>query len=801
MVRQVHSFYAAGRLALKSRSNSNFAVCIGDRIVGWTVRGWQATGALALAVLATSPATARASAGAGVATAVMGQVTVAHAASPAPQPLRFKDEVFLRDRISTASQSLARLLLGKKALLTVRELSELQLTDQADNSIVQLLWGKVAIGVARQRMRPGEIVEIRTENAIAAIRGTVVIAETLTPPGAAIPVSRVHVLSGYIDVTTPANPGAPPVRLIAPSSVTVTGNSIGVPVRLDVIARAALLSDLRPNQPPHIDVLAALAPGEQTRAGALGQVITGDGSGGSETVDPQDQSANPADATNPVGQAPITPFVSSAGVGAASVGSGLPFIYSNQVVNIPGDLYQVPAASSSNLSTDLLRSTNSTLTIGGDVLQVKGSLGSSTALPFISVRGGTLAAQTAALLRNGTLGLTGPLLNAVNASLALTGPALLEAQANSQLTATGLSPLVSLTGGSLALGAGTSGLSLDSNSAATLSGSFFAANGTAIAGSSDFVAIKSATLTDTTTSALVNLTGGTFQLSGAADGFSVSNNGTASLAGGLLAATGTAVTSTADFVLATNNGRFIVAGSAPLLSLTGGVSQIASAGSIFHLVGSGTSVDPVSGLRVGTDEPIQTGGGFLDMDGATVTTQRAVTVDVALLQATAPLLNLRGGAQLTTNGNAIDLTSKAKITNSGPYVALDGSRILVNAGALVNVAGGSFLQTGGNLINLANGSTLTINNGVLLSVSGGSIVNISGALIAFSGGGNVVNVSNALPFINIGGIPVALTGGAVASNVSITGVAIKNPLLGVITPNKALIQVNGANSKLTISGN
>ena len=277
-------------------------------------------------------------------------------------------------------------------------------------------------------MRPGEIVEIRTENAIAAIRGTVVIAETLTPPGAAIPVSRVHVLSGYIDVTTPANPGAPPVRLVAPSSVTVTGDSIGVPVGLDVIARAALLSDLRPDQPQHIDVLAALAPGEQTRAGALGQIIAGDGTGSSETVDPQDQSANPADAANPVGQAPITPLVSSGGVGAAGGGSGLPFTYTSQVVNIPGDFYQVPAASSSNLSTDLLRSTNSTLTIGGDVLQVKGSLGSGTALPFISVSGGTLAAQTAALLRNGTLGLTGPLLNAVNASLALTGPALLDAQ-------------------------------------------------------------------------------------------------------------------------------------------------------------------------------------------------------------------------------------------------------------------------------------------------------------------------------------------------------------------------------------
>ena len=213
-------------------------------------------------------------------------------------------------------------------------------------------------------------------------------------------------------------------------------------------------------------------------------------------------------------------------------------------------------------------------------------------------------------------------------------------------------------------------------------------------------------------------------------------------------------------------------------------------------------VDGVSGLRVGTEEPIQHGGGFVDMNAATVTTQRAVTVDVALLQASAPLLNLRAGAQLTANGNAIDLTSKAKVTNSAAYVALDQSRVIVNVGALVNASGGSFLQAGGNLINLANGSVLTINNGVLLSVSGGSIVNIRGALIAFSGsGGNTVNISNALAFVNIGGIPVALTGGALAANVSITGTPIKNPGLGTITPNKALIQVNGATSKLTISGN
>src|SRR3989338_7397564 len=170
-------------------------------------RGWQVAGALALALSLIPTATVQAASpeGAGVATAVSGEVTVSHSVSPAPQPLRFKDKIFYRDRISTAARSLARLLLGKKALVTVRELSELQLIDQAGTSTVQLALGKIAIGVARQRMRPGETVEIRTQNAVAAIRGTVVVAERLTPPRGSDPVTRPHLLSPYIDVTTPGN--------------------------------------------------------------------------------------------------------------------------------------------------------------------------------------------------------------------------------------------------------------------------------------------------------------------------------------------------------------------------------------------------------------------------------------------------------------------------------------------------------------------------------------------------------------------------------------------------------------------
>lgn len=791
-------------------------------------RGWQVAGVLALALLVSPTAIAQAASpeGAGVATAVSGQVTVSHAVSPAPQPLNFKDKVFYRDRISTAARSLARLLLGKKALVTVRELSELQLIDQAGTSTVDLASGKIAMGVARQRMLPGEIVEIRTQNAVAAIRGTVVVAETLIPAGATVPVTRVHVLSGYIDVTTPGNPGAPPLRLVAPSSVTVTGNTMGPAVALDATARAALLSDLRPTQSVPTSVLESLVSGEQARAAGLARIITGDGSGGDELLDVQVPHVDV--------QAPITPTAPTAP--SAGPSSSLPFIFNNQSPNITGDLYTVRGGSSQNISTDFLEATNSTVTVGGNVLKVSGAMSGTTAQPFMSLSDSTLGAQVLTLLQNGTLSLTSTLLDAVNSTvtadlgtvqsngqLTLAGSFLhavggtigapdhlLRVFAAGGVTGTGLGALFDFSGTTVNVGTVSGGQYFQvtgGSSNVTLAGPLLAAAGSAftLTGSALLDVFTKATFTDTTSQPLWNLNGGSLKLSPTANGFVAQNHGTVSLHGGLLDATNSPITSSADFVLGTGKGQFIVTGpAAPLVSLTGGTHQIATAGSIFHLVGTVTAHDPVSGLTLGTEEPIQHSGGFLDMNTTTVTTARAVRVDVALLQASAPLLNLFGvgGSQLTTSGNAIDLTSKAKVTNTAAFVAMDQSRLTVNNAALVNVAGASFLKGGGNLVNLANGSTLTINNGVLLFVSGGSIVNISGALIAFSGApGNMVNISNNLKFVNIGGIPVALTNGALASNVTITGTPIKNANLGTITPNKALIQVSGHTSKVTISGN
>jgi hypothetical protein len=792
-------------------------------------RGWQVAGALALALVISHAATVQAASpdGAGVATAVAGEVTVSHSVSPAVQPLRFKDEVFYRDRISTAARSLARLLLGKKALVTVRELSELQLVDQAGTSTVQLALGKISIGVARQRMRPGEIVEIRTQNAVAAIRGTVVVAEALTPPGSSLPVTRLHVLSGYIDVTTPGNPSAPPLRLVAPSSVTVTGDTMDSPVSLDAAARAALLRDLQPTRPLPTRVLDGLALGEQARAAGLARIITRDGSGGDEQPDGQDP---PADVKAPI--TPITPTTPTTPNPGPS--SALPFIFNNQVADIAGDLYTVRGDSSQNISTDFLEATHSTVAVGGNVLKVLGTMSSTTDQPFMSLSDSALVANVLTFLQNGTLSLTGTLLDAVNSTvtadlgtvrsngqLTLGGSFLhavggtigapdhlLRVFASGSVAATGLGALFDFSGTTVNVGTISGGRYFQvtgGSSNVTLAGPLLAAAGSVftLTGSALLDVSTNAAFADTTSRPLWSLIDGSLQLSPTANGFVAQDHGTVSLHGGLLDGTNSPITSSADFVLATGKGRFIVTGPAvPLVSLTGGTHEIATAGSVFHLMGTSTAPDPVSGLNLGTEEPIQHSGDFLDLNAAVVTTERAVRVDVALLDASAPLLNLFGGAQLTTSGNTIDLTSKANVTSTVAFVAMDQSRLTVNNAALVSVAGGSLLRGGGNLVTLANGSTLTINNGVLLYVGGGSIVNISGALIAFSGApGNTVNISNSLPYTYIGGIPVALTGGALASNVAITGTPIKNAPLGTITPSKALIEVSGPTSKLTISGN
>src|SRR5262245_44647689 len=138
------------------------------------IRRWLAA---ALAGLVLWPALAAAQLErAGFVTTLEGNVVARHGAVP-ERPLKFKDEVFLQDTVSTGEKSLARMLLGGKAVVTVRERSVLTISEVPGRSTIDLASGKFALAVAREKMRPGEEIQIRTPNAVAGVRGTVVITE------------------------------------------------------------------------------------------------------------------------------------------------------------------------------------------------------------------------------------------------------------------------------------------------------------------------------------------------------------------------------------------------------------------------------------------------------------------------------------------------------------------------------------------------------------------------------------------------------------------------------------------------
>lgn len=224
------------------------------RCVGFAV-------SLAAAGLA-SPAAAQQT-GVGVVTNLTGSATVARSSNA--QPLRFKDSVYERDRIATAEKSLLRVLLGGKALVTMRELSELTITDAGGFAGLDLSTGKMGLSVARQLMAPGEVVQIRTPNSVASVQGSVVITEVSGGQGAGA-VSLFNVLSGPVEVVA----GGASINVGSRQRVRVSGGTLGPIEDLSPEDVSRLAAQLKSALPQHTDVTSEfqqeLAAREQIRA-------------------------------------------------------------------------------------------------------------------------------------------------------------------------------------------------------------------------------------------------------------------------------------------------------------------------------------------------------------------------------------------------------------------------------------------------------------------------------------------------------------------------------------------------------
>ena len=807
---------------------------------------WTAAAALAVMLVAAHhpvPAAAQTSDAVGVVTTLDGRVTVARPALTAPLALKFKDDVFGRDRISTQENSLIRVLLGGKAILTVRELSQVTISEEPGRAVVTLPSGKVVLAVAKQRMRPGESVEIRTPNAVAAVRGSIL----------AVAYDAVQNLTTAIchsgDCTYQYAGGA--TNPLPPGQGAKNGQ-VGPVTQAERNAAVNVEPNTHAFSGPDEEFQTSLFQGQTVQAIQVAEFA----STGTVSALPGTPNLNPSPYA-PVNGLTNHPEITS-GNGGGGNGGGSPPVAGNGGNGgggTPGPNLLVNGGFETGLQGWTLTGSGGTIAALGSVTVPEGQamgliysslgalqgggLGPSLNPPLPAYTDSSKLTQAFAVTAN-TLYVIKTTYNffsnefptqstifddrlevSVKDPSGTTTLLALERRDASFTSSTVSSQTASAGGFTIFQGSGTTGFkSFTQNWVPTESGQAqysiqvgdvtdenvqSAALVDAVQVFADpplFFVGAGQSLTRTQITPLLELTNQPQIFDSL---IAVCCGARASLAGPLLRASNSDLTVPFSLVTLIQGGSLVSSTTDPLVFLQGGTHSFGvSIGlPMFDLSGVNTATDPATGLTLGTDHPLQTGGPILETSGATVNTYQPVRVDTALLEATAPLLALRNGSQFTTAVDAVQFSYQAQVTSLGPLVALDRSTLSVANGAALNLARGSLLSVTGNLFILANGSTLQVLNGPLVSLSGGSVLSVTGALIAFGGtGGNLVSVSNGLcPCTTIGGIPVSLSGGALASNVSITG-AIKNGSLGAVNvaPNAAVLSINGATTKVTIKG-
>ncbi|MBI4634800.1 MAG: FecR domain-containing protein [Candidatus Rokubacteria bacterium] len=796
---------------------------------------------------------------AGVVTTLEGNVTVARVALAQPVALKFKDDVFLRDRITTGDRSLARLLLGGAAVVTVRERTVLTITEAPAKSIVNLDSGKIALAAARQRMRPGEQIEIRTPNAVAGIRGTVVVAEVTRAAaqlGGGVPsvVTTFYVLRGSIEAfqldPSTGTPVGPPLQANGLQAITVAG---GAAARLDDIPAGQIgqiESGLQPQAPSHtgapnqeqvtaqavttaitlVNALLGSVPGTETgllsapqspiediaspEVNAPPDVPITPLQGISAPPPPVDQSTGeeptpgptPVDAPEilivqetrvlPAGQTLKT----FSGTTTRTFVSPFAQIIDSTVMQLgTDDLILVPAGATVSLASALLDVTDSTLAPGANILNVLGSLSSTTAGALISLDPTVVTAPSdfVHVGAGGSLALAGPLLTDVGGTYDIAFD-FVDVEGG-VLTSTGTAALIQFQGSALTVGADGQNTYLfrviNAGASASLAGPLLDATDSDITvlGHALFEAFA-AVFTGTGTGPLMDFQGGSLTLGSAADPnvnlVFVSNGAAATLAGGLLRATGTVLTPApgAALISLRFGGALTVGG--PLVELTGTTLNLGSqplvdldqgatlsvAGPMLEITGGSATLGTLIGTD-GADNTVTLTGSLLELTDATVTLARVLgrpgvstdTItyglqageplvrmtdsDLTLTDAAAPLVDLQdvvstfaGVALIATNTSGTPKTlSVAETVLTLDGVALTGTdpqiqlgNMTVTGGAsdtrLIDVLGpvtaaGPLLAATDSAIDVGQ-QVLHVHSTATLTVSGAGV----GALLQFDGG-------------------------------------------------------------------
>jgi hypothetical protein len=769
----------------------------------------------------------------GVVTTIQGQATVARTASTAPLPLKFRDSIFEKDRINTGEQSIVKVLMGGRAIVTVRELSVLTITEEVGRTVVNLESGKIAVGVAKQRMKPGETLEVHTPNAVAAVRGTVFVVE-VTRQGAAegggnlAATTLVTTVLGTVQVGAIGGNPANTALVHANHSVGVNGQNMTQVTNVGQQYVNGLVRTFRATRQANVQQGGWMSAKETGKGAALAAALaSGD--------DPKSGTGSTIAPTSYVVRVPnverktTTEKILNGGFEAGTFAPGWNLGGSGSVIGSFGQITApngqfmgfVSTGSGSQADPTGRFTQASTLSqtfqvTGGALYTVKATYNFvSNEYPYwVNLYGGKSPFNDAMDIRikgpdGQTTQLTQLQVNSaftpVQVSQQNVSVAGFTAGGDCATCGWGYTGFKTVSFSWLAPSSGEAALVFEVGDVAdaNFASGLLIDDVAALVDPPLFLLQGGKNLTRTSTDPLIDFTGGSATFDSV---MVVAPGSAASLAGPLLRSTDTNLTVATSLLTVLPGGSFVSSTTDPLVSIKGGTHALGTDVAMFDVAGSGTALDADTGLMLATTTALKTGGALFEADGATITTNQAVRVDQALLEASAPLLHLKNGSQLTSATDAIALGGQSRLTSTAAsLVALNASRMLVSMGSLVNVSGGSVLNVSGNLVSLSNASMLSLLNGSLLSVSGGSLASIGGSLVSFGGaGGNLLSVSNSLcggSCALIGGIPVALLNGATAANVSIGAGAIQNANLGSVklaTPSTALIAVSGAGSKVSI---
>src|SRR2546427_12856637 len=564
---------------------------------------------------------------AGVVTTLEGNVTVTRVALPQPQPLKFKDDVFVNDKVTTGDKAIARILLAGKAVVTVRERSSLTITEVPGKSTIDLDAGKIALAIAKDKMKPGESIEIRTQNAVAGVRGTVVVAEVsraTAQVGGAAPTltTSFYILRGQIEaiqINTPTGqPVGPPVTVGTLQQFRATGISPAAltnitPAQVAQIVQGLSSRKMQQGSSGGGDAAKDKAVNESV---ALANAITGGGVAGSADFVPPPPAV--------VVRAPILPgnTVITAPVPSPSPPSGLTnaFVTIDRNVTLPDALF----------NQDNLATISGTVNWGnlaaappenGPYGRINGATVGQAAgniAPIVDVQGtlnllrgnGLLEALTATVNGNGRLGTRSGTATQTTPPTGSAAPLILIDP--STVAPACCVDIVSITGNLDAIG-GQVLKSID---------------GTLISFAS--IVNLTGTVNSSTTSPLVDLSGGHVSHRPRESGSVVSINGTVSTLGGLLRASG--VTSHPSFgdAMVTQWGGTLTTfgpiveliggadnGFASILGLIGGGAHINGASPAVLLIGGAVTSDPGVDVPGGAQLFVNTFCGPLSVHGVT----------------------------------------------------------------------------------------------------------------------------------------------------------------------------------------